>query len=86
MKKTDFKFTPVKTSECSGNWFFDFGKHYFAVLEIETEAAAAPAQALVHAGRTFVVLVHLARAASAAHAQILDRAAETRLFVPLEVV
>ena len=40
MQKTDFTFTPVKTSECSGNWFFDFGKHYFAVLEIEAEASA----------------------------------------------
>ena len=39
MSKTDIRLSPVRTAETGGNWFFDFGKHYFAVLEIEAEAA-----------------------------------------------
>ena len=39
MKKTDIVFSPVKTAGTAGDWFFDFGKHYFAVLEIEADAA-----------------------------------------------
>ena len=41
MKKTDALFAPVRTAGGPDNWFFDFGKHYFAVLEIETEVETA---------------------------------------------
>ena len=41
MKKFDVFFSPVKASGEPGKWFFDFGKHYFAVLEIEAESASA---------------------------------------------
>ena len=39
LKKTDVRLSPVRTSGSAGNRFFDFGKHYFAVLEIEAESA-----------------------------------------------
>ena len=39
MKKADTYFTPVKTAGTADCRFFDFGKHYFAVLEIEADAA-----------------------------------------------
>ena len=39
MKKLDAVFTPVRTAGTEGNFFFDFGKHWFAVLEIEAEAS-----------------------------------------------
>ena len=39
MKKTDACYTPVKTAGTADCRFFDFGKHYFAVLEIEADAA-----------------------------------------------
>ena len=41
MKKTDIWIPPVTVSGPTDDLFFDFGKHYFAVLEIETEAEAA---------------------------------------------
>ena len=41
MKKTDALFGPVRVSGPSDDLFFDFGKHYFAVLEIEVEAEKA---------------------------------------------
>ena len=37
-KKADAFFSPVLRSGGPGNWFFDFGKHWFAVLEIEADA------------------------------------------------
>ena len=50
-------------------------------------AGVAPAaQLLVHLGLAGGVLLHLARAAAAAHAQVLDGAAEAGGLVPLEVV
>lgn len=39
MKKMDAVFTPVRTAGMEGNYFFDFGKHWFAVLEIEAETS-----------------------------------------------
>ena len=39
MKKLDAVFTPVRTAGTEGNYFFDFGKHWFAVLEIEAETS-----------------------------------------------
>jgi len=41
MKKTDIWIPPVTVSGPTDDLFFDFGKHYFAVLEIETETEAA---------------------------------------------
>ena len=46
---------------------------------------AAPALVLVHRGLAGVVLFHLAGAASAAHAQVFQRAAEPGALVPLEM-
>lgn len=37
MKKNDIRFSPVTVSGPGDDLFFDFGKHYFAVLEIEAE-------------------------------------------------
>ena len=48
-------------------------------------ATTAAAKLLMHADLARRMLLHLARAAAAAHADVLDRAAETRLLVPLEV-
>ena len=39
IRKMDVVFSPVKQAGVPGNWFFDFGKHYFAVLEIEAETS-----------------------------------------------
>ena len=48
-------------------------------------ATTAAAKLLVDADLARRMLLHLARAAAAAHADVLDRAAEARLLVPLEV-
>ena len=37
MKKTEALFKPVRTAGTPENRFYDFGKHYFAILEIEAE-------------------------------------------------
>ena len=37
MKKTDILISPVRVLGPPDNLFFDFGKHYFAILEIEAE-------------------------------------------------
>ena len=37
-KKTDALFSPILRSGGPGNWFFDFGKHWFAILEIEADS------------------------------------------------
>ena len=39
IKKKDIVFSPVRRAGVPGNWFFDFGKHWFAVLEIEAETS-----------------------------------------------
>ena len=39
IRKMDVVFSPVKQAGVPGNWFFDFGKHWFAVLEIEAETS-----------------------------------------------
>ncbi|MBO4631804.1 MAG: hypothetical protein J5858_07765 [Lentisphaeria bacterium] len=41
MQKTDAIFSPVRTVESPGTCFYDFGKHWFAVLEIEFDASEA---------------------------------------------
>ena len=41
MKKTEVLFTPVRTAGTPENRFYDFGKHYFAILEIEAESDTA---------------------------------------------
>ena len=41
MKKLEAVFEPVRTAGSPENRFYDFGKHYFAVLEIEAESASA---------------------------------------------
>lgn len=41
MKKTEALFTPVRTAGTPENLFYDFGKHYFAILEIEAESKVA---------------------------------------------
>lgn len=41
MKKTDIRISPIRISGAPDNLFFDFGKHYFAVLEIEAEVEKA---------------------------------------------
>ena len=38
MKKTEALFKPVRTAGTPENRFYDFGKHYFAILEIEAES------------------------------------------------
>ena len=48
-------------------------------------ATAAAAEIRVDADLARRMLLHLARAAAAAHADVLDRAAEARLLMPLEV-
>ena len=48
-------------------------------------ALTAPAQLRVDHGRALVVLVHLPGPAAAAHADVLQRAAEARLLVALEM-
>ena len=48
-------------------------------------AAAASAQIPIHLRRPIVVLMHLARAASSTHTDILERSAKTGTFMPFEM-
>ena len=41
MKKTGSIFSPVRTIEDAGCIFYDFGRHWFGVLEMEAESGRA---------------------------------------------
>ena len=60
--------------------------HARSVVGADTHAGAAANAALcLDHGLALAVLLHLARARAAAHAEVLERAAEARLLVALEV-